>query len=183
MSDRLDEARAALEAVRAQGGPRASGPSLFDVSPNVSGDTLGRGRVAKIAPADILQEVAGSLGSDPTQELAEGRTLMSGGTRVAEIERDTAIAAVALTWSGEATQALDALLERIARERATFTADDLHDALQADLTGVDMRLLGSVLTRAAKRGVIRAGGYQPSRRRHASPIRQWISLTYQDDAR
>jgi hypothetical protein len=91
-------------------------------------------------------------------------------------ERDAAIASTTETWRGQVLDELDQHLDRLARERETFTVDDLRDVLPAHLTdGVDQRVLGSTFTRAVRRKVIKPIGFTASRRRHAAPIRVWQS--------
>jgi hypothetical protein len=93
-------------------------------------------------------------------------------------ERDTAIASTADTWRGQVLDELDQALAEVARKLETFSVDDLRDALPESLTaGVDLKVLGAVLRRAAQRGAITAVGYTASRRRHAAPVRVWKSQT------
>jgi len=97
---------------------------------------------------------------------------------LASKDPNPAIASVAETWRGEVTVRLERIVDELARARPTFTTDDIADAVPADLNGVDLRVLGVIVRAAAKRRIIRAGPYVPSRRRHNSPIRQWESLIY-----
>jgi hypothetical protein len=109
--------------------------------------------------------------------LAWHRSSSTRGTRTlfdAIEERDAAIASIADTYRGELLDELDDVLERLCGARSTFTVDDLRDALPEMLTvGVDLKVLGAVLRRAAQRGAIKAIGYTASRRRHSAPIRVW----------
>jgi hypothetical protein len=94
----------------------------------------------------------------------------------AVVERDVAIASVTRTYRGDILDELDEHLTRLAHDRETFTVDDLRDRLPDHLAqGIDLRVLGSTFSRAARRKVIRPIGYTASRRRHAAPVRLWAS--------
>lgn len=123
MSDRLREAKGALEAHRTTSSRRKEVPNLFD----------------------------------------------------AETARDASVSSVGDTYRGELLAELDQTLERVAGRMTVFTIDDVRDEMTAThvAAGVDLRVLGAVVRRAAKRGRIRPVGYRPSRYRHASPLRLW----------
>jgi hypothetical protein len=64
----------------------------------------------------------------------------------------------------------------VGRMRQTFTTDEVWEWLeQHRMTAAhDNRAIGPIMNRLAKANRIRfTGQYQPSRRRHASPIRVW----------
>jgi hypothetical protein len=124
--------------------------------------------------SDRLAEAKAAIAQHRAQSVHDGADFPS--LFDAEQERDTAIAAIADTYRGQLLDELDEHLERLAHQRQTLTVDDLRDVLPTHLTnGLDLKVLGSTLTRAARRKVIRAAGYAPSRRRHAAPVRVWES--------
>lgn len=64
----------------------------------------------------------------------------------------------------------------VGRMRQTFTTDEVWEWLeQHHMTQAhDNRAIGPIMNRLAKQNRIKfTGQYQPSRRRHASPIRVW----------
>lgn len=75
----------------------------------------------------------------------------------------------------------DAAIERVARTRERFTADDVWE--HGDLAGTrENRALGPRLTAAARRRVIEATrDYETTRQvsRHGAPVRVWRSLVYE----
>ncbi|MCZ7526605.1 MAG: hypothetical protein M5U14_09660 [Acidimicrobiia bacterium] len=74
-----------------------------------------------------------------------------------------------------------AAVERVARRHERLTVDDVRDELEraGQHDGYDLRALGAVLQRAARRGLIESTDrYAPSRRRHSSPLRVWRSRLY-----
>jgi hypothetical protein len=94
----------------------------------------------------------------------------------AENKRDVALNSVHASYRGEVLQTIDRALERVIATKHTFTVDDLRDELHhaAHLPGMtDLRVLGAVLRRAARKRKIRAVDWAPSKYRHASPVRVW----------
>lgn len=66
-----------------------------------------------------------------------------------------------------------------ALERQTLTSEHVLPLIDKRYTTHDLRALGPVLVRAAKLGWIeKTGQYQPSARRHMSPLTLWESLLY-----
>jgi hypothetical protein len=76
------------------------------------------------------------------------------------------------TWKAT----VEAVVIHLARMRPTFTADDVWAYLAAhhDVSTHEPRALGAVLQKLTKSGKIKpTGGFAPSKRRHAAPIRLW----------
>jgi hypothetical protein len=64
----------------------------------------------------------------------------------------------------------------VGRMRRTFTTDEVWEWLETHhgAQAHDNRAIGPIINRLHKTGKIRfTGNYQPSRRRHCSPIRVW----------
>jgi hypothetical protein len=157
-STRLGEARAALEAARRQWN---------------RGSTVGAATPSSKAP-ELWTDDGGAPTGDQ-RPTAVGPALV---LDAAAVERDEAIARMEDTYRGDLLRELDRRLEELAQARAELDVDDFRDSLVdlPGIDGIDLRCLGSVFTRAARRGVLEAVGYTPSRRRHKSPLRLWRSL-------
>lgn len=67
-------------------------------------------------------------------------------------------------------------IRRLARERDTFTSDDLHDLLETEgAPTLESKLVGALFLHASRRGEIEAVGWATSTRpsRNSGPVRVW----------
>lgn len=91
-------------------------------------------------------------------------------------EREAALAAVAahadVDWKVVARE----VVVELAHRGIPFTGDDVWAKLdQLDVETHDNRALGAIMTTLAREGRIRkTGKYVPSKRRHMSPIVEWV---------
>ena len=93
-------------------------------------------------------------------------------------ERDEAMERADAHADTEWKTTVEAVILHIGRMRPTFTADDVWDYLEAHhkVSTHEPRALGPILTSLHKARIIHpTGGYKPSRRRHAAPIRIWTT--------
>lgn len=89
-------------------------------------------------------------------------------------ERDEALKRIADHGKREWRKAAEDVALRLAEEKASFTSDDVMEALGTmHLPDQDPRLLGAVLRGLAVDGKIKKLGYEPSRRRHCAPVVTW----------
>lgn len=95
----------------------------------------------------------------------------------AKAERDAALAQVEdnsdARWKLEAER----LVIEYARTGRHFTSDDIMDGLaRLDVQTHDARALGPVMLKAIRREWIHKTGYTASRRRHATPIAEYVGI-------
>lgn len=102
-------------------------------------------------------------------------------------ERDDAVARVGANANAEWKVAAMVAVRVAANRNATFTTDDVWDALSANTVGVstqDNRALGPIMVMAAKSGVCRKTRTfpetRPSKRPelHRTPLQIWESLLF-----
>ncbi len=94
-------------------------------------------------------------------------------------ERDEALTRVDENANAQWKQTCTNVVLLLARTRLTFTADDVWFYLEKhhDVSTHEPRALGAVLNQLSKAGRIHpTGGYAPSVRRHAAPIRVWAAV-------
>ena len=95
----------------------------------------------------------------------------------AKAERDAALDQVEdnadARWKLEAER----IVIELARTGRHFTSDDVMDALaRLDVTTHEPRALGPVMLKAVRQEWIHKTGYTASRRRHASPIAEYVGM-------
>jgi hypothetical protein len=73
--------------------------------------------------------------------------------------------------------AADVAIAQLARERGSFTADDVWELIGLKAETHDPRALGPRMLSACKGGLIRKGGtvYSTRDKRHQAPIQVWVS--------
>ncbi len=89
-----------------------------------------------------------------------------------EAARDAAIATVEANSGKEWQQYALGVIRNVASAKPTFTTDDVVEAIE--ILPHDMRAIGATMRRAAHAGlIVKTGEYQPSRRRHCTPLPVW----------
>ena len=94
------------------------------------------------------------------------------------VERDEALDRAERNANDAWKQTVEAVVLHLARMRPTFTADDVWTHLQShcDVSTHEPRALGAILRKLTAENKIRpTGGFAPSVRRHAAPIRLWTA--------
>jgi len=100
------------------------------------------------------------------QRIALARTEAATAMRNAERNTDP-------TWAESAER----IILQLAQTGRHFTSDDVMDELtNTDAETPDPRALGPIIKRAITRQWIHRTGYEPSRRRHASPIAVYVGI-------
>ena len=100
------------------------------------------------------------------QRLANARTEAARAMRNTERNTDP-------TWADHAERIIAAL----ARTGRHFTSDDVMDELaDVEVETPDTRALGPIIKRAIRRQWISRTGYEPSRRRHGTPIAVYVGI-------
>lgn len=97
---------------------------------------------------------------------------------VAIEERNEAMARVEAAANEEWKSAVAQIIRKFASFHIPFSSDDIMDtAAGLPISTNDPRALGPLMTRAAKDCAIKKTGRMIlSRRRHASPITEWVGL-------
>lgn len=92
------------------------------------------------------------------------------------IERDEAMKQIEENTRKEFTECARQAVLNVAKMRFTFTTDDVWQWLETHRSteAHDNRALGPIMAKLAKDHLIEfTGNYEPSVRRHCSPIRVW----------
>ena len=95
----------------------------------------------------------------------------------ADVARDAAIDEVEKNCDARWLERAYAVVVSLARERSSFTTDDVLAVLGEDLPR-EPRVVGAVMRRAKREGIVEPHGYAASSRveSHARPKRVWHSL-------
>jgi hypothetical protein len=100
------------------------------------------------------------------QRVAHARTEAAAAMSKAEHNTDP-------TWA----DAAERIIVELARTGRHFTSDDIMDKLtDVETETPDPRALGPIVKRAITRQWIHRTGYEPSRRRHGSPIAVYVGI-------
>lgn len=100
------------------------------------------------------------------QRVALARTEAATAMRKAEHNTDP-------TWADSAER----IILQLAHTGRHFTSDDVMDELtNVETETPDPRALGPIIKRALKREWIHRTGYEPSRRRHGTPIAVYVGI-------
>jgi hypothetical protein len=77
------------------------------------------------------------------------------------------------TWAEHAER----IIVDLARTGRHFTSDDVMDALtDVDVENPDPRALGPIIKKCIRREWIHRTGFEPSRRRHGTPIPAYVGI-------
>lgn len=93
-------------------------------------------------------------------------------------QRDEAMGRADRHADAEWKATAEAVIIHLARMRPTFTADDVwhHLTTHCNVETHEPRALGAILKKLTADGTIKpTGGFAPSKRRHAAPIRLWTA--------
>jgi hypothetical protein len=95
----------------------------------------------------------------------------------AKTEADTAMRNTEHNTDPTWAQAAERIIVELARTGRHFTSDDIMDYLtDVETETPDPRALGPIVKRAISRQWIHRTGYEPSRRRHGTPIAVYVGM-------
>jgi hypothetical protein len=95
----------------------------------------------------------------------------------AKTEADTAMRNTERNTDPTWAQAAERIIVELARTGRHFTSDDIMDHLtDVETETPDPRALGPIVKRAISRQWIHRTGYEPSRRRHGTPIAVYVGM-------
>jgi len=98
-------------------------------------------------------------------------------TALAKAEADTAMRNAERNTEPTWAEAAEAIIVELARTGRHFTSDDIMEHLtDVESETPDPRALGPIVKRALTRQWIARTGYEPSRRRHGTPIAVYVGM-------
>jgi hypothetical protein len=98
-------------------------------------------------------------------------------TALAKTEADTAMRNAERNTDPTWAEAAESIIVELARTGRHFTSDDIMEHLtDVETETPDPRALGPIVKRALSRQWIARTGYEPSRRRHGTPIAVYVGM-------
>jgi len=98
-------------------------------------------------------------------------------TALSKTEADTAMRSAERNTDPTWAQAAERIIVELARTGRHFTSDDIMENLtDVESETPDPRALGPIVKRAISRQWIHRTGYEPSRRRHGTPIAVYVGI-------
>lgn len=98
--------------------------------------------------------------------------------KAARAARDAALDRVEANADGRWLARVEQVIRTLAAAGVPFVADDIWEWMPQGRGEVDPRAVGPVMMRLAREGVIvKTGQMQPSARRHATPMTEWVGAT------
>jgi hypothetical protein len=98
-------------------------------------------------------------------------------TALAKTEADTAMRNAERNTDPTWAEAAERIIVELARTGRHFTSDDIMENLtDVETETPDPRALGPIVKRALSRQWIHKTGYEPSRRRHGTPIAVYVGI-------